>query len=195
MSVYQVSFLQITSMTTANFVSVESQFDTVRRKNFYIYAFISSFVWMCFHFTLVFFFGIKLESPLLVGLFLGFGNAVSLLVDAPIGVLQKKFTAKQLFIASAVFMLIVSCIFIYFIYGFSPQIGSGGDDVVSKMTTLFLGSGLNWILLIAAVTLYGIIKELSDVTSLSYIMNNADPSEYAEILSKNNILSGFGCLF
>lgn len=40
-----------------------------------------------------------------------------------------------------------------------------------------------------SVVFYWIIKELSDVTSLSYIMNNADPSEYSELLSKNNIFS------
>ena len=52
----------------------------------------------------------------------------------------------------------------------------------------------NVILLLVSVVFYGIIKELSDVTSLSYVMNNADPSEYAELLSKNNIFSGLGAL-
>lgn|GEM_PF-6156522 len=42
--------------TNTNFVSTESSFDAIRRKNFFLYGFISSFVWMCFHFTLVFFF-------------------------------------------------------------------------------------------------------------------------------------------
>lgn len=58
----------------------------------------------------------------------------------------------------------------------------------------FLGSGFNVLLLFISVALYGIIKELSDVTSLSYIMNNADPSEYADLLSRNNIFSGLGAL-
>ena len=53
-----------------NFVTTENIFDAVRRKNFFIYGFISSFVWMCFHFTLVYFFGIQLGSPALVGIFL-----------------------------------------------------------------------------------------------------------------------------
>lgn len=39
-----------------SFVSTENSFDEIRRKNFFIYGFIASFVWMCFHFTLVFFF-------------------------------------------------------------------------------------------------------------------------------------------
>ena len=58
----------------------------------------------------------------------------------------------------------------------------------------FMSSGFNLLLLFVSVALYGIIKELSDVTSLSYIMNNADPSEYADLLSRNNIFSGLGAL-
>lgn len=102
-------------MTTSNFVSIESQFDTTRRKNFFIYAFVSSFVWMCFHFTLVFFFLLVLKSPIAVGIFLGIGNFVSFVVDPPVGVIQKYFSAKKIFIMSAVMMFVVSAIFLYFI--------------------------------------------------------------------------------
>lgn len=170
-----------------SFVSTESSFDEIRRKNFFIYGFISSFVWMCFHFTLVFFFGLRLQSALLVGIFLGLGNFVSFLVDSPVGVLQKYFHAKKIFIASAVLMLTVSVIFLYFIFSSSS---SSGDSLIGN----FLSSGFNILLLFVSVGLYGLIKELSDVTSLSYIMNNADPSEYAELLSKNNIFSGLWAL-
>ena len=100
----------------SNFVSVESWLDEVRRKNFFWYWGFSSFVWMCFHFTLVFFFLLQLKSPLLVWVFLWFWNFVSFLVDSPVGVLQKYFNAKKLFTASAIMMLIVSVIFLYFIY-------------------------------------------------------------------------------
>jgi hypothetical protein len=64
----------------------------------------------------------------------------------------------------------------------------------STAASSFFGSVFNLILLLVSVVFYGIIKELSDVTSLSYVMNNADPSEYAELLSKNNIFSGLGAL-
>lgn len=67
-----------------NFVSTESSFDEIKRKNFFTYGFISSFVWMCFHFTLVFFFGLRLQSVLLVGFFLGVGNFVAFLADSPV---------------------------------------------------------------------------------------------------------------
>jgi len=104
------------SPSKVNFVSTESSFDETRRKNFFIYGFISSFVWMCFHFTLVFFFGLRLQSAILVGVFLGIGNFVSFLVDSPVGVIQKYFHAKKIFITSAVLMLVVSVIFLYFIF-------------------------------------------------------------------------------
>ncbi len=172
-----------------SFVSTESSFDEIRRKNFFIYGFIASFVWMCFHFTLVFFFWLKLQSVLLVGMFLGLGNFVSFLVDSPVGVLQKYFPAKKIFISGGVCMLIVSVIFLYFIFS-ADKPPLGGASIIGT----FLGSGFNLLLLLVSVALYGLIKELSDVTSLSYILNNADPSEYAELLSKNNIFSGLGSL-
>ncbi|MDD2486823.1 MAG: MFS transporter [Candidatus Gracilibacteria bacterium] len=179
----------------SNYVSVESSFDEIRRKNFFHYGFISSFVWMCFHFTLVFFFLLQLKSALIVGIFLGLGNFISFLVDSPVGVIQKYFNAKKIFIASATGMLIVSVIFLYFIWSAGSVDMSLPKDILSKtMLTKIISSIPNVLLLVISVILYGVIKELSDVTSLSYIMNNADPSEYAELLSKNNIFSGLGAL-
>ncbi|EKE26988.1 MAG: hypothetical protein ACD_4C00091G0002 [uncultured bacterium (gcode 4)] len=179
----------------SNYVSVESSFDETRRKNFFHYWFISSFVWMCFHFTLVFFFLLQLKSPLVVWIFLWLWNLVSFLVDSPVWVLQKYFSAKKIFIASASFMLVVAVIFLYFIWSAWTVDMTLPKDILSKtMLDKVIGSIPNLLLLIISVVLYWIIKELSDVTSLSYIMNNADPSEYAELLSKNNIFSGLGCL-
>lgn len=182
----------------SNFVSVENYLDDIRRKNFFWYWTISSFVWMCFHFTLIFFFLLQLKSPILVWFFLGFGNLVAFVIDSPIWVLQKYFSAKKLFITSAVLMLVVSLIFLYFMFStwnntlnVSPQ---ELLDFSKQAFTRFFSSLTNMILLVISVILYWVIKELSDVTSLSYIMNNADPSEYAELLSKNNIFSWIGSL-
>lgn len=125
-----------------------------------------------------------MESALLVGIFLGIGNFIAFLADSPVGVLQKYILPKRLFIVSATLMLVVSLIFLYFIFSSNSR-GSSSDSLIS----VFLNSGLNILLLLVSVGLYGIIKELSDVTSLSYIMNNADPSEYADLLSRNNIFS------
>jgi len=127
---------------------------------------------------------LQLESVLLVGIFLGIGNFIAFLADSPVGVLQKYIRPKNIFISSAILMLVVSLIFLYFIFS-SDSSPSTSDSLIS----IFLASGLNILLLFVSVGLYGIIKELSDVTSLSYIMNNADPSEYADLLSRNNIFS------
>ena len=45
-----------------------------------------------------------------------------------------------------------------------------------------------------AAVLYGFAKEVNDITTLSYILNNADPSEYSNIISRNNIFAGGGSL-
>ncbi len=181
----------------SNFVSVESWLDEVRRKNFFWYWGFSSFVWMCFHFTLVFFFLLQLKSPLLVWVFLWFWNFVSFLVDSPVGVLQKYFNAKKLFTASAIMMLIVSVIFLYFIYSAWSVSLLKLEDLTAfskEAASKFFWNFLNILLLVISVVFYWVIKEFSDVTSLSYIMNNADPSEYADLLSRNNIFSWLWCL-
>lgn len=183
----------------SNYVSVESWLDEIRRKNFFRYWAISSFVWMCFHFTLVFFFLLQLKSPLVVGIFLWFGNLVAFFVDSPVWVLQKYFNAKKLFLTSASMMFIVSAIFLYFMFS-----AWSIDLNVSPLELLQFSWGAfqkifwslpNILLLVISVVFYWIIKELSDVTSLSYIMNNADPSEYSELLSKNNIFSWLWALW
>ncbi|EKE28646.1 MAG: hypothetical protein ACD_3C00036G0002 [uncultured bacterium (gcode 4)] len=182
----------------SNFVSVESWLDEVRRNNFFWYWALSSFVWMCFHFTLVFFFLLQLWSPLLVWIFLWLANFVSFLVDSPVWVLQKYFNAKKLFVTSAIMMLVVSVIFLYFIYSaWSIDFKVAPEELFKLSSSAYskiFGSFLNVLLLMVSVIFYWIIKEFSDVTSLSYIMNNADPSEYAELLSKNNIFSWLGAL-
>lgn len=182
----------------SNYVSIENYLDVVRRKNFFWYWALSSFVWMCFHFTLVFFFLLQLKSPILVWFFLWFGNLVAFVVDSPVWVLQKFFTAKKLFITSAAMMLVVAVIFLYFMFtAWSTNLNISPSELLSfsnQAFSRFFSSLPNILLLVISVVLYWIIKELSDVTSLSYIMNNADPSEYAELLSKNNIFSWIGAL-
>ncbi|MDD4151370.1 MAG: MFS transporter [Candidatus Gracilibacteria bacterium] len=180
-----------------NYITAETSFDEIKRKNFFFYSFIRAFVWMCFHFTLVFFFLLQLESPIIVGIFLALGNLVSFVVDSPVGVIQKYFKSKTLFLFGAILMLIVSAIFLYFIYSTNSitidESMTTTDFSLIQFQKLF-GSVLNIFLLLVSVVFYGIIKELSDVTSLSYIMNNADPSEYADLLSRNNIFFGIGSL-
>ncbi|NVP17523.1 MFS transporter [Candidatus Gracilibacteria bacterium] len=178
-----------------NYITIDNKFDEVKRKNFYMFSFISAFVWMCFHFTLVFFFLIQLKSPLLVGIFLGLGNLISFFVDSPIGVFQKYFTPKKIFLFGAYLKLVVALIFVYFIYQTnSITIKDLSLDLSVEALKNLFGSFLNISLLLLAVALYGIIKEIADVTSYSYIMNNSDPSEYSLLFSKRNVYYGVGSL-
>lgn len=95
-------------------------------------------------------------------------------------------------------MLAVALIFLYFMLStWSNGLNISPQELLSfskQAFTDFFSSLTNIILLVISVVFYWIIKELSDVTSLSYIMNNADPSEYSELLSKNNIFSWVGAL-
>lgn len=178
---------------SSNFVSMETEADRIKRKNlFHVSAFIG-FVWMLFHFTVVFFFGIELESAILVGIFLAVGNLVSLLLDIPVGILQRYFYAKRLYLFAASAMFGAGLIFLKFIYVsslFKPE--SGGS--ITTHLGAFLDSGTNVVLLLVASCLYGFAKEVNDITTLSYILNNADPSEYSNIISRNNIFAGAGSL-
>lgn len=177
-----------------NYVTVETETDRIRRKNLYYVSSFIGFVWMLFHFTVVYFFGIQLGSAILVGAFLGFGNLVSLLLDIPVGILQRYFYAKRLYLFSGMAMLGASLIFLKFIYASSIVDIQSGNGLAEHLTE-FLDSGMNLLLLAAAAILYGFAKEVNDITTLSYILNNADPSEYSSIISRNNIFVGAGMLF
>ncbi len=73
---------------------------------------------------------------------------------------------------------------------YSGDGGSGFDTILG----FFLGNGLNLLLLVAAACLYGFTKEVNDLTTLSYILNTSDPSEYGTVISRNNIFTGAGAL-
>lgn len=176
----------------ANYIAVDRWFNAVKRRNFYMYEVIAAFVWMCFHFTVVYFFMIKLESMALVWIFLGFWNFISFVADSPIWVFQKYFDAKTIFKFWAYMMLFVALIFLYFIYSTSTLEFWDMKIFSKEAFSWLISSAFNIVLLIIAVTFYGIIKELSEVTSNSYIMNNSDPSEYSELFSKRSIFFGIG---
>ncbi len=52
------------------FVTMETEADLIRRNNLHLASACIGFVWMLFHFTVVFFFTLELKSPVLVGIFL-----------------------------------------------------------------------------------------------------------------------------
>ena len=176
----------------ANYITIDNDFNTTKRRNFFSFELITSFVWMFFHFTVVFFFMIKLQSLMLVWFFLWFWNLVSFLVDSPIWVLQRYFKPKTLFLVWAYLMLIVWCIFLYFTFQ-TEQIRFWEVDIFSTEAIKFLFSSLlNIFLILFSAISYWIIKELSEVTANSYIMNNTDPSQYSELFSKKSIFSWIG---
>ncbi len=176
-----------------NFITIENQeANEMRIKNLLNIARGIGFLWLVFHFLIIFFFGLVLESVLLVGLFLWFWNFIALLFDIPVGVLQKYIKPKVFLMIATTCMFLCSMIFVKFVYfewiaqGF---VGDGGDMIEKTVSflALFLESWLNLILLFVAAWLYGIIKESYDVTTLSYIFNISTPSEYATLISKYNI--------
>ncbi len=172
----------------ANYLVLDNKFDEVKKNNFFNYTFVSSFVWMCFHFTLVFFFLIELKSALLVWLFLWLWNFISFLSDSPIWVLQKYFDPKKIFLFWAYLMFFVSLIFLYFIYqADSVSLSDISLDLSLETIKILMWSFFNIFLLLISVSLYWIIKEIWEVTSYSYMMNNSDPSEYSMLFSKRNI--------
>jgi hypothetical protein len=87
-------------------------------------------------------------------------------------------------------MLVVSLIFVYFIYQTNTlTLTDISLDLSFDALKNIFWSFFNIILLLLSVSLYWIIKEISEVTSYSYIMNNSDPSEYSTLFSKKNIYS------
>lgn len=179
-------------MAETNFITVDNDFNDVKRRNFFTFEFMSSFVWMFFHFTVVFFFMIRMESLMLVWFFLWLWNFVSFLVDSPIWVLQRYFNPKKLFLAWAYLMIIVWCIFLYFTFETS-RLEFWEFSIFSTEAIKWLFSSiLNIFLILFSSIVYWITKELSEVTSNSYIMNNTDPSQYSELFSKKSIFGWAG---
>lgn len=165
------------------YISIESDKDIKKRKNLFISSAVFWFVWMSFHFTVVMFFWIILKSIVMVWIFLWIANLTALLIDIPIWRLQKYFKAKDLIMTSGVAMLLSVLIFLYIITisSFVSWVSAEVSDILS----FILWDAFNVLLLIFASILYWFAQELFNVTVLSYIMNNADPSEYSKLISKN----------
>lgn len=177
-----------------NFAWVEASSKSIKLKNLLNTWIFLWFVWILFHFTIVFFFWIILKSILLTWVFLAIGSWVALLVDIPVWVLQKYVKPKTFIVAWTVFMFIACLIFLKFIYfewilwAILPD-GKGWWSLEKWASYLwiFFDSWLNIVLLTVAAALYWMIKEAYDITMLSYIFNNTTPTEYAKYISGYNI--------
>lgn len=179
-------------------ITANTALSGTRLKNFYLTHTLQGFVWMIFHFSVVYFFTFQLESVALVGIFLWFANLISFFVDIPIGILQRHYSTKKLFTIAAIWQLLATGIFFLFIYNAFSAIGWVGKIIVpsgfESTISWFFGNGINWILLIVASICYGIVKEINDVSTYAYMLSRANPSEYARVLARGNITYWLGSL-
>ncbi len=97
-------------------ISVQTGLDGFRLRNFYITVGFQGFVWMIFHFSVVFFFTFLLQNIVLVGFFLGFANLIAFGIDIPLGIIQRYVPTRRMFIIAAISQLIATGIFFAFIF-------------------------------------------------------------------------------
>lgn len=160
-------------------------------KNFFNVVGVYGAIWIIFHLTSVFFFGFIVGSPLLVGIFLGIGNIWSMVIDVPLGTIQRHVDSKRMLAVANGLMILAAIIFLYLIRT-SGDMGFSLSGGIIEITRTFLTTGVNFVLLLVVGILYGTIKEIYDITTISYLLNHCDPSEYDSVLSKNNIAMGVG---
>ena len=172
-----------------NFVWIQPNAKDIKLRNLLIVWAFTGFVTIIFHFTVVFFFWLILDSIFLVGLFLAVWNVVSLIFDIPIWVLQKYIKPKTSMVIWAIIMLIACLIFFKFIYLEWLTWALLPEGKVFNYLWKFLDSFTNIFLLALAAGLYWIQSEIFGVTSYSYILDNTWPSEYAKYLSRYNIFT------
>jgi hypothetical protein len=179
-------------------ISTNTALDGYRLRNFYMTNAFQWFVWMVFHFSVVFFFTFQLESVALVGIFLWVANFIAFLLDIPVGIIQRYYSTKKLFIIAAICQLVAVAIFfnfIYWVFSVAWDVGKMiAPDGFSGVISWFFSSALNWVLIVVASFCYGLAKEINDISTFGYILSHAHPSEYGKILARNNITYGFGSL-
>lgn len=114
-----------------------------------------------------------------------------MVIDVPLTILQRRFAAKYMLGVANAMMLIATVIFLYFVLTASDikiKLGYG----IWELTKTFLSSGINIFFLGVVGILYGTIKEVYDIVTLSYLLNTVPPKKYDQALSKNSIATGIG---
>lgn len=175
-------------------ISVEKELSPIRLKNMLFTVVVLNFIWMLFHFTVVFFFTLNLKSVALVWVFLWIWNFFAFLLDIPIWIIQNYFKSKTLYITASISQIVAMLIFADFILKYSTFVLDPINENVWFLGS-FLSSWFNILLLVIASFCYWLTKELQDVTSISYILNNSSPNQYASIFSKNNLAMWIWSLF
>lgn len=179
-------------------VSVSEWLPKNKQLNLHITVGLLSFMFMVFHFTSVYFFTLQLESLMLVGIFLGLGNLFAFLFDVPIGILQYYFKPKHLYAFGVLAQIVAMLIFWNFIFSVTDFLSGEIAEYSWKLESVvkfFLQDGLNLVLMIVAAFCYGFSKEVNDITTISYVLNSANPDQYKQIIAKNNLSIGIGAFF
>ena len=171
------------------FISINEWLDENKRFNLNLSVLLLSFSTMLFHFATVFFFAFKLESLILVWVFLWIGNFFAFLFDVPLSILQHHFKSKTLLWLGAVAQIIAILIFANFIFWVTQYIAIETSSAVWWIGILefFLWSVINWILLLIAAILYWFNREINDITLISYILSKANPVQYKVIIAQKNL--------
>ncbi len=177
-------------MSELAIISVDKEFNPIKEKNLILSIVFSNFIWMVFHFTVVFFFTFQLKSVALVWFFLWIWNLFSFFLDISIWIIQKYFKPKTLFLLSFISQIIAMFIFAYFIFqvwDFVTHNAIWEMWVFSIILKFFLWQWANFLLLILASFCYWLTKELQEVTYYSYILNNSSQNQVASLLAKKNL--------
>ena len=123
----------------------------------------------------------------MVGIFLGIGNIWSMIIDVPLSTIQRQVSSKTMISIANAMMLLAAILFLYLVYS-SSDVGFKLSGSILDITRSFLANGINIVLLFIIGMLYGTIKEIYDIATLSYLLNHIDPSEYDKALSKCDIV-------
>jgi hypothetical protein len=114
-----------------------------------------------------------------------------MIIDVPLGTIQRHVASKTMLAIANALMIIAAIIFLYLVR-VSGDLGFSLSGGIIEITRTFLTTGVNFMLLLLVGILYGTIKEIYDITTISYLLNHCDPSEYDRALSRNNIAMGIG---
>lgn len=177
-------------MSELAIISVEKELDTTKENNLLLTIIFSNFIWMVFHFTVVFFFTFQLKSVALVWFFLWIWNLFAFFLDISIWIIQKYFRPKTLFIMSYISQITAMLIFAYFIFqvgGFLQNNSPWNMWFITIIVKFFLWQWINIFLLLIASFCYWLTKELQEVTYYSYILNNWGHNQIASLLAKKNL--------
>ncbi|MEI6711864.1 MAG: hypothetical protein WCK88_06950 [bacterium] len=110
-----------------------------------------------------------------------------MIIDVPLSTIQRQVSSKTMISIANAMMLLAAILFLYLVYS-SSDVGFKLSGSILDITRSFLANGINIVLLFIIGMLYGTIKEIYDIATLSYLLNHIDPSEYDKALSKCDIV-------